>query len=311
MFSYIEGRKATDFIAAALSVSFIFSSGFVKSVAKYLQLHWLVSEFWLPFVTGLLFVGPLLLCVYLLEKIPAPSAEDIRLRVLRKPINGPERKKLIAEFFPGIFLLIVIYVFLTIFRDMRDNFAADIWKELGFANQSGIFTQTEIPVSIIVLVLVASLVFIKKNLNAFLAAHGVIIIGFIVSGVSTWLFLNHRLHPANWMILVGVGLYMGYIPFNCMLFERMIAAFKINGNVGFLMYCADSFGYLGSMLVLLGKEILHIHLQWVSFFSNAVIGLSIIGGLLTVISAVYFSNRYKKSFALWKSVQPTLSSQVL
>lgn len=30
IFSYIEGRKTTDFIGAALAVSFIFSSGFVK-----------------------------------------------------------------------------------------------------------------------------------------------------------------------------------------------------------------------------------------------------------------------------------------
>jgi hypothetical protein len=38
VFSFVEGRKATDFIGAALAVSFIFSSGFVKSVAKTLQL---------------------------------------------------------------------------------------------------------------------------------------------------------------------------------------------------------------------------------------------------------------------------------
>jgi hypothetical protein len=32
IFSYVEGRKSTDFICAALAVSFIFSSGWVKSV---------------------------------------------------------------------------------------------------------------------------------------------------------------------------------------------------------------------------------------------------------------------------------------
>ena len=37
VFSFVEGRKATDFIGASLAVSFIFSSGFVKSVAKCLQ----------------------------------------------------------------------------------------------------------------------------------------------------------------------------------------------------------------------------------------------------------------------------------
>ena len=311
IFSYIEGRKATDFIGAALAVSFIFSSGFVKTVAKYLMLHWHVTQFWLPFATGLVFILPLLLFVFLLEKVPAPTAADIQLRHERNPMTKDERKKLIAGFFPGILLLIIIYVFLTIFRDMRDNFAADIWNELGFSNQAAIFTQTEIPVTIIVLILIASLVFVKKNFNAFIIAHGLIMLGFILSGVSTWLFLKQAIHPANWMILVGIGLYTAYIPFNCMLFERMIAAFRINGNVGFLMYCADSFGYLGSMLVLLGKEVFHIQLQWVSFFSNAVIGFSIFGVIATVFSAMYFLNRHKKNFALWNSVQPSLSAQVL
>ena len=37
IFSFVEGRKATDFIGASLAVSFIFSSGMVKSVAKFLQ----------------------------------------------------------------------------------------------------------------------------------------------------------------------------------------------------------------------------------------------------------------------------------
>ena len=303
IFSYIEGRRATDFIGAALAVSFIFSSGFVKSVAKYLQLQWHVTEFWIPFVTGLVFILPLLLFVYLLEKIPPPTEADIQLRHVRNPMTKPERKKLIRDFLPGICMLIAIYVSLTIFRDMRDNFAADIWNELGFSNQSAIFTQTEIPVTIIVLILIASLVFVKKNFNAFIIAHGLIILGFILSGVSTWLFLNKAIHPANWMILVGIGLYTAYIPFNCMLFERMIAAFRINGNVGFLMYCADSFGYLGSMLVLLGKEVFQIRLQWVSFFSNAVLGVSFFGVIATVFSVIYFLKKHKKGFVIWNNVQ--------
>ena len=52
LFSYIEGRKATDFIGAALAVSFIFSSGFVKTVAKWLWITFPISEKWIPFATG-------------------------------------------------------------------------------------------------------------------------------------------------------------------------------------------------------------------------------------------------------------------
>ncbi len=38
------------------------------------------------------------------------------------------------------------------------------------------------------------------------------------------------------MILVGLGLYTGYIPYNAIFFERLIAVFRMSGNVGFLIY---------------------------------------------------------------------------
>jgi hypothetical protein len=91
-----------------------------------------------------------------------------------------------------------------------------------------------------------------------------------------------------WMILVGLGLYMVYIPFNSVFFERMIAAFRFTGNVGFLIYLADSFGYLGSVSVLLSKEIFKVQLNWVVFFSNSVLILSVAGLLITVYAGYYF-----------------------
>lgn len=306
VFSYIEGRRATDFIGAVLAVSFIFSSGFVKSVASYIMLHWAVSEFWSPFITGLVFIIPLALLLYLLEKIPPPSATDLAARKKREPMTKTERQKLIIAFLPGLTVLIIIYVFLTIFRDVRDNFAADIWKELGFSSQSAVFTSTEIPVTLAVLGIVALLVFIKNNFSAFLAAHFLVAAGFLISGASTYFFLRYQLSSFNWMLLVGLGLYTAYIPFNCILFERMFAAFKLNGNVGFFMYLADSFGYLGSIAVLFGKEIFKVKLQWVPFYSQSVLVLSVIGIAGTCISCMYFIGKYKKSASIWNNVQPSL-----
>jgi hypothetical protein len=102
------------------------------------------------------------------------------------------------------------------------------------------------------------------------------------------------------MTLVGLGLYMVYIPFNSVFFERLIAAFKHTGNVGFLIYLADSFGYVGSVGVMLSKEIFKIELNWVTFFSNSVILLSLVGLALTFFSAIYF---YTKYMVLVKNVE--------
>lgn len=292
IFSFVEGRRATDFIGAALSVSFIFSSGFVKSVAKWLMVDFSVTENWLPFITGLVFMLPMLLLVFLLEKIPAPSPTDVQTRVIRLPMNKEERKQFFLKFRTGLVLLIIIYVFLTIFRDIRDNFAADIWKELGFGSQPSVFTATEIPITIAVLVLISSMMLIRNNRRAFMITHFIIIGGFLVAGISSLLFVFHLIMPYTWMTLVGLGLYIGYIPFNCILFDRMIATFQCAGNVGFLIYLADSFGYLGSVGVILMKTIFNTHLQWTILYNSGVMILSVIGIAATCIALLYFNKKY-------------------
>ncbi len=294
IFTYVEGRKATDFIGAVLAVSFIFSSGLVKSIATLIQNQFDISAFWLPFFTGFAFVLPLLLFVYLIEKIPAPSDDDIKNRTERKEMTKAERIAFIKQFKTGIICLVMVYVMLTIFRDIRDNFAADIWKDAGFANQPAKFLQTEIPITLIVLLMTASLVLIKKNIAALLTAHVFVFVGLCLAGIASYLFLHQYLSVFNWILLVGLGLYGGYIPFNCMLYDRLLASFKTSANVGFLMYLSDSFGYLGSVLVTISKNFFNIQIQWSIFYANAVLGFSVIGIGFISISVVYFKQKYNK-----------------
>src|SRR5690606_24881284 len=256
VFSYIEGRKTTDFIGAALAVSFIFSSGVVKSVVQYLMDSFNVPEMWMPFMAGAVFFPLLCLSVFLIEKIPPPDADDIADRTERLPMNKADRKALLKQFLPGIVLLVVLYVFLTIFRDIRDNFVADMWKEMGYLHQPEIFTKTETPIALATLILVGSLIFVRKNFKAFMLIHWMVMAGFIIAGGSSLLFVFGYLSPVYWITLTGLGLYMGYIPYNCVLFERFLATFRFTGNVGFLIYIADSFGYLGSVSVIFTKALL-------------------------------------------------------
>jgi MFS family permease len=293
VFSFVEGRKATDFIGAALAVSFIFSSGFVKSVAKSLQINFAITDWWVPFITGAVFIIPLILLIWLLEKIPPPSETDIQLRVTRLPLDKASRKHFFNSFKPGLIIMIVIYVFLTVFRDIRDNFAADIWKELGYGNQPSVFTNTEIPITLLVLLLIGSMILIKNNRKAFQITQYIILFGFLLAGLSSLLFIQGILSPFLWMTLVGLGLYIGYIPFNCILFDRLIATFRITGNVGFLMYLADSFGYLGSVSVILMKTVFKLNLKWSVLYSHGVVGLSVLGVIGALMSISYFNKKYQ------------------
>ncbi|RYG18625.1 MAG: hypothetical protein EOO07_08545 [Chitinophagaceae bacterium] len=294
VFSYVEGRRSTDFIGATLAVSFIFASGFVKSVGAWLMVNFGISEFWVPFYTGLVFALPLLLFVFLMEKIPQPTTDDIAYRAARIPMSSADRKNFIKEFLGGLIACVLIYCFATIFRDIRDNFGAEMWKEMGFFNQPALFSKTETPITLIVLVLIGSMVFIKNNFTALKTAHYFILAGFLVAGTCTMLFKANAISPIWWMTLVGLGLYMVYIPFNAVFFDRLISTFKYASNVGFLIYIADSLGYVGSIGVLLTKEVFKVQVNWVTFFSNSVVVLSVIGGLITLFSLYYFSRKYKQ-----------------
>ncbi len=293
VFSYVEGRRSTDFIGSAMAVSFIFAGGFSRTVAVWLRDYFSLPEQWLGFCTGLVFAIPLLVCLYFMEKIPVPDEADIAERTPRLPMLRADRKQFLHAFGFGLLMVIITYVFLTVMRDLRDNFMSNMWNELGYGSRPALFTSTETITSLLVLTMMALLVFQRKNILAFRTIHIVIIAGFLLAGSASLLFVTGRMNGLLWMQLTGLGLYMGYIPFNAIFFERMIASFRVAGNVGFLIYIADAWGYLGSMGILVWKEMGRPTLNWVHFYSVTVLILAVIGVVSTVLSYIYFNRKYQ------------------
>lgn len=292
VFSYLEGRKNTEVMGLGLCASFVFASGFVKDIGRGLM-NMGVSEFWMPFTTGLVFALPLVLSVFLLNQLPPPTEEDIRLRTKRVPMTGTERKAYFRKFAGGLILLILVYAVLTAYRDFRDNFLADIWVGLQGADKQVNFSATETPVSIGVLLILMLIVLVKDNFNALLVNHLAVALGVLTAGLSTFLHQKGILGDYTWIILTGFGTYIAYIPFNSILFDRMIAAFKQAGNVGFLIYTADSFGYLGSVAVLFYKNYGAKNIGWLSFFVTISYALAILGLIGILFSILYFRNKRK------------------
>jgi len=290
--SYVEGRRATELIGAVLCSSFIFSSGLVKTIGRVLMAHFGTTESWMPFLVGLLFVPLVLLFIYLIEQVPDPTSEDIASRTERKPMNKKERLDFIRFFLPGLFFNVFIYILLTIMRDVRDNFEVEIWSDLGFKNNLSIYTQIDVPVSILVFSLVAFIILIKNNYKTFVLAHISILIGFFLIGIGGYLLQTHTIGGKSFMYFAALGLYMAYVPYSILFFERLIATFKYKSNMGFIIYLADSVGYLGSVGILLFKQFGTAHLSWGNFFVQVASWGSIIGVIGISLSFVYFSRKY-------------------
>jgi hypothetical protein len=129
-----------------------------------------------------------------------------------------------------------------------------------------IFAWSEIAVAACVLALTGSVVLIQNNRRAFffglaLAIGGTVLVGIALVGLHTG-----RLSPFAFMVLHGLGLYLPYIAVHTTIFERLIAMTRNRGNIGYLMYLADSFGYLGYVVVLLARNTLGSSENFLSFF---------------------------------------------
>lgn len=301
VFSYLEGRKFTEFLGVALCSSFIVSSGAVKSVGLLVMENWQVSQFWMPSVTGGVFLVPFVFFAWLLNRMPQPTEEDKELRTERQPMTAKDRKRVFLAFLFPIIILVFFYTFLTALRDFRDNFSREIWDALGFEGDAAIYTISELPIAILVLVIIAFLGVIKNNYKAFVSYHYLLLFGTIAIGLTTLLFQMSLISPILWMISVGFGLYICYVPFNCIFFDRMIATFRIKGNAGYLIYIADAFGYLGSMGVLLYKNFGQSTLSWLNFFMASTYLIAISGTIITLVSLFYFRRKYKRNLLVEKS----------
>jgi hypothetical protein len=288
VFGFMEGRRTSEVLGAILCASFILSSGVVKSVGKMLMDGFDVSAFWMPAAVGVIFMPLLAISVLALAALPPPSAADEAERVARRPMMARERAAFLAAHWPVLVLLVAAYVMLTAFRDLRDNFAAEIWQALGYGDAASVFTASEGPVAALSLVTMGVLIAVKNNGRALLLMHGVILAGFAILGGSTLAFQHGLLSPIAWMIAGGAGLYLAYTPFNAMLFDRMIACSGTVATAGFLIYVADASGYLGSVILLLVRNFAAVDLPWLPFFVGAAYATSLAGLVLVTGAAILF-----------------------
>lgn len=291
IFGFLEGRRVTEFLGLGMSVSFIFASGWTKSAGSLAMARWHVPEAWMPAFTGLMFIPLMVVCLVALALLPPPSAADVKERSVRAPMNAAQRRHFLLSNALPLALLILPYVFLTVYRDLRDTFMADVLKELGHKPDSAFFAKVETVVGLGVLAALAGLWFIRDHWRALGVYHVLIAAGAMLVGAGTLAFGKGMIGPAAWMILTGLGGYLGYVPFNSVLFDRLLAATRQVGTASFLIQVADSLGYLASASLYLQRTFLPSEPNWTRLTQNGGFALALTVPLLLLASWTFLHLR--------------------
>ncbi len=293
IFSFIEGRKMTDILASLLGVSMVISSGAAKSVGLYVMRTWHVSEFWMPALIGAIALPLLALLGYALNRLPQPNEEDIALKSERVVLNGQQRWQIFKRFMPFLLMLFIANIALTILRDIKEDFLVNI---IDMSNYSPwLFTQVDSVVTLICLTILGLMVLIKDNMKVLSILYGLIIAGMIVMTVVSFGQKWLQLGTVTWLFLQSICLYIAFLTFQTIFFDRFIACFKICGNVGFFIVLTDFLGYTGTVFVLILKEFSGINLDWKVFYNLLAGSAGIFCCALFVTSFVYLRQRYRQS----------------
>lgn len=275
VFSIVEGRRHTEVLGVGLSVSYIFAASFSQQIGDWLLLQG-ITEVWMPFYASLIYFLPMLIATWFLAHLPSPTPQDEKLRTKRVPMTKEQRSKFLRTFAWGIIFITVTYLLLNSYREFRSNFAKEITESLGFAYSA--FTFSEPIISIILLVILGLFYIIKSNYKAFQATLWLSIFGVGLIILATLARQNDLIPAWLWMSLVGLGVYADYVAISAFTFDRLLAATRWKGNVGFLIYLIDAVAYIGSISIFIVKN----------YFSNfdVVLFIDILGISLGIISIV-------------------------
>lgn len=255
LFGLLEGRRVTEFLGLGMSVSVIFSSGWVKAIGRWTVEDWGVSEYWMPALTGLLFIPVLVIALGMLRHVPPPDARDAEERTERRPMDKRDRRLFIRRHFVGLTLLVLAYLALMTYRDLRDSFMPDILEELGAEVNASTFARIESLVGLLVIAALCGLWFFRNNRHAVWANMTLVGLGAVLLGVAAILLRAGLIGPEMFYVLNGIGLYSAFIPFQSILMDRLLASLHTVATASFLIAIADSFGYFSTVSLYIGRDI--------------------------------------------------------
>jgi len=289
---YLEGRKTAELLFAGLSCSYIVASSSVKTIGGWVMQAG-VTEFWMPVTVGAIFFIPFVIAVSFLNQLPEPSAEDISSRSKRTVMDSSSRSVFFRQFMGGMIMLLILYFFLTAYRDVRDMYMKEVFKALGYPPEPTLFSKADLPIAFGIMVVMALLNLAKDHRRGLTAVFAVMMSGMLLMGGATVLMDLKVINGLWWMILIGFGAYLAYVPFGAVLFERIMASTKAAGTAVFAIYISDAIGYTGVVAIQVYKDLGQAELDYYQFLRFFTYGMAALGTILFILSGLYFLGKVK------------------
>jgi hypothetical protein len=288
---YLEGRRTSELLLAGLSCSFIVSSAIVKQVGLWVMSEYEVSEAWMPCMVGLLFLPGFVVSVWLLDRIPPPDQQDEAERSHRESMGQQQRVAFFRHYLAGMVLLLITYFFLTAHREYRDQFSIEMLTEFGIADAKAVFVQIDLPVGLGVMAALAALNFVRGSRLGLIAVHGLMTLGTAMLLLGTWLLDQGHIDGKWWMILTGLGVYLAYVPYGSVLFDRIVASSRMTATAAFAIYVCDAVGYIGAVGIQLYKDLVASDASRLDFFRGYTYFVGVVAAVALFASCIYFVRR--------------------
>ena len=217
----------TDLLASLFGLSIAVSSGTAKSIGLFVVDILNVSEFWMPALIGAVALPLLAALGYLLDRLPRPTAEDKALRVERVTLDKQQRWNLFRSFAPVLTMLFFANLFLTVLQDVKEDFLVKIFDVAGSGYSSWIFAQLDSIVTLIILIIFGLMVFVRNNMRVLLILLSLVILGMLTMSFISLRYEALQLSPVVWLFIQSLCLYLAYLCFQTIFFDRFIACFRI------------------------------------------------------------------------------------
>lgn len=306
IFSYLEGRRLSGVLASVMGMSIACSSALAKSAGLYLIRDLGVDPFWMPAVIGGVAFVLLVVLAFALNALPDPSAEDRAACAERVPMDGRLRRQIFLRFVPLLTMLFTANLFVTVIRDIKEDFLVNIVDTSQLSAWA--FSGVDAVVTAIILFLFLAVSLIRSHLNVLCTLLVLVLVSMFALVYVAWNYDWLALSPLAWLFVQSLGVYAAFLSFQTLFFERFVACYHIRGNVGFFIVTIDFIGYVGTVGVLVFKELFAGELDWLAFYNSMVVWLGLASCLLFAGSLLWLARGrsltlgggWKRRAAVWE-----------